>query len=346
MRSLRYTWLAVPLLLALTARAWGQAEDVNPLSLEDKAATATPAKAAPPPDYIEGVFLGSDRPVLVRVHIQIGGKPYYAAWEDYMGKLFDYFDVKGKGYLTKEEVDRMPHPNMMQQLLQGGIGVGRGRQPIQFAEVDTNKDGKVSRDEFLAFFRRYGFNPLNFGVGRNEARTNRVTDTLYQYLDTDKSGKLTAEKLAKADVILARLDENEDELISRDELMPDRVNNPYFGEPVDDYGNVRRQQPPQPSFLQMQPGQPVEGLAKQLMTRYNKAKNGKLSRAEIGLPRADFDALDTNKDGYLDEKELAAFFKRPPDLELMARLGKSLSVAEIDWTRPRRRSIGLYSDGG
>jgi Ca2+-binding EF-hand superfamily protein len=325
MRLSRYL-LTLPLLLALTAQAWGQAEDVvPPPPLVAEGATATPAKpAGPKPDYIDGVFLGSDRPVLIRVHIQVGGKPYYTAWDDYMGKLFNHFDVKGQGYLTKEEVARLPHPNIMQNLLQGAIGVGRNNQPVQMSEIDTNKDGKVSREELAEFYRRYGFNSLSLGVGRNDVRTQRITDSLYYHLDTDKSGKLTPEKLAKADGLLARLDENEDELISREELTPDRVNNPYFGGEPEEYGPRRPGKRQGPSFLQITPEQPVDGFVNQLMTHYNKAKNGKLSREEIGLPKAEFDALDTNKDGFLDAKEFAAFFKRPSDLELIARPGPAL----------------------
>ena len=33
-------------------------------------------------------------------------------------------------------------------------------------------------------------------------------------------------------------------------------------------------------------------------------------------------ALDTNSDGVLDDKELAGFVKRTPDLELVVHLGK------------------------
>ena len=140
------------------------------------------------------------------------------------------------------------------------------------------------------------------------------------------------------DAFLAALDENEDELIDRQELQPNKVNNPYYG----DFEPPQRMRPGQregPSFVQIMPGQPVEGYVKQLIAHYDKDKNGKLSREEIALPKAEFDALDTNKDGQLDATELAAFFKRAPDLEMMTRPGP-MTKGNKGWIDQAVRTIG------
>src|SRR5262249_34979926 len=158
---------------------------------------------------------------------------------------------------------------------------------------------------------------------------------------------------AKAETILARLDENEDELISRDEMLPDRVDSPYFGPAaVDDYGNMGGRAQPVQSFVQIASGQPIDVVVRAVMTRYNKGKNGKLSRQEIGLPKAEFDALDVNKDGYLDAKELAVFIRRIPDLELIARPGPVLqkqgvvedAVREISSALGYKMSLARHID--
>jgi hypothetical protein len=39
-------------------------------------------------DYKDFVFVASDRPVLVRLHLRNNGRPYSAAWDDYMKKFF------------------------------------------------------------------------------------------------------------------------------------------------------------------------------------------------------------------------------------------------------------------
>jgi Ca2+-binding EF-hand superfamily protein len=59
-----------------------------------------------------------------------------------------------------------------------------------------------------------------------------------------------------------------------------------------------------------------------VLALYDKDKNGKLSRAEIGLDKPLFDRLDTDHDGQLDGKEFAGFFQRDADLELVGRIGQ------------------------
>src|SRR5207245_5104204 len=64
------------------------------------------------------------------------------------------------------------------------------------------------------------------------------------------------------------------------------------------------------------------GLAYALVQRYDKDKNSKLSRSEIGLEKSVFDQLDRDRDGELDTQELARFVScQPPDLEIVVHLG-------------------------
>src|SRR5438876_1230432 len=56
-----------------------------------------------PPTGRDLVFLGETRPVLMRLHIRIDGKPIQAAWDDFMKSLFDHLDVNHDGVLSKEE---------------------------------------------------------------------------------------------------------------------------------------------------------------------------------------------------------------------------------------------------
>ena len=53
-------------------------------------------------DIKDIVFFSQTRPVLIRLHVRVDGKPYSAAWETYVHELFNYLDRNGDGVLGKE----------------------------------------------------------------------------------------------------------------------------------------------------------------------------------------------------------------------------------------------------
>jgi Ca2+-binding EF-hand superfamily protein len=323
------------------------------LLLAGLASAADPRPAAPkaPADVQEFVFLGEARPVLVRLSVRMNGKPLQAAHDDCLKYLFDYLDVNGDGVLTKDEVERAPSaPQLLGGALGGAaVGGGRGRggpaPGPTMADFDADGDGKVTLAEFTAYYRKHGVVPFQFELdapGPNpiaaataflggpgaEPSVDAVSKAIFELLDTNRDGKLTKDKLAAAEALLLKLDEDEDELVSTHELVPDTGPNitQLAGMLAMGRGD-RAKATSTPTLVPvLVPGEVPADLVKRMHERYGKGDaEKKLSRKDLGLDEATFKQLDADGDGVLDALELAGFVKREPDLELVLRLGKKES---------------------
>jgi Ca2+-binding EF-hand superfamily protein len=310
--------------------------------------SAPPAKAND--DVQEFVFLSEARPVLMRLHVRVDGKPLPAVWDDFLKYLFVYLDRNGDGVLSKDEAEGIPAP---EQLTGGIFGLFRGNAAAaSLTDLDLDKDGKVTLAELSAYYRKNSFTPLQFQLNLTpvdagaamaylggpgpDPEIDAVSKAIFERLDANKDGKLTKEELAAASTVLLALDENEDEIVTVRELVPEE-------KPTNNRMSAMRMMAPsrgsdsagKSMLLPLAaPGETPADLVERMRKRYgantkDKDKNKKLSRKELGLDEATFARLDANKDGVLDAAELAGFVKRAPDLCVAVRLGKKAAAQSV-----------------
>jgi Ca2+-binding EF-hand superfamily protein len=283
-------------------------------------------------DMQDIVYLGPTRPVLIRMTVQVDGKPFETQWYAYLAALFGFLDRDGEGVLNENEAVLAPTPQQLLQLMGGNLAFSARTEDFSFQALDANKDGKVTLEELANYYRKNGAGPVRVlgGTGPNGSQ-DPLTDALFRHLDTNKDGKLSKEELQAAASILMKLDADDDEMVSAAELGVNRGGGPamrvpqQLGQPVQQPG-LGTHPDDSPFYVVIPDGSPKRInqrrlVAQKIIARYDKNGDKQLSRDEIGFDKATFDRLDRNKDGKLDARELLFFLNPPADIELTIRLG-------------------------
>jgi Ca2+-binding EF-hand superfamily protein len=290
------------------------------LALAPWAFAAGPPPPAPRPvpgDSQDVVFLHKSRPYLIRLHLQVRGRNFQEEWNAIVGRLFKHLDANGDGVLSKEELARAPSVEQWRQMVQTGGHLDPDDSP-DWDELRAGKD-HVTLAQVRAYYRRSKAGPLQVQWGWRPSVADRLSDELMRHLDRDHDGKLSRRELLDAERVLAKLDVNGDELITVNELTPGSRETGLTLRRGPAHGPASGGLP----FLLIQPGQPAGEFTRALVARYDRDGDKKLTPAELGLEKPLFDRLDRNRDGLLDEGELARFPELPPDLELVIALEPS-----------------------
>jgi Ca2+-binding EF-hand superfamily protein len=310
------------------------------------AVTGTAAPPADPyaaADVQDLLFLAPDRPLLLRLHLLADGKAAADRWSAYLDRLFAYFDRNGDGVLDKEEAARAFTPMQLRQLFDSNYFLVRDRQTPSPADLDLDEDGKVSKAEFRAYYRRHEAGPVAVVGGNNPAGGDPLSAALFSALDTDHDGRLTATELAAAPKVLGPLDVDDDEMITPGEILAGGF-------------ALNRQQPPAPGFTgfpllpvpkEAGPGRLTQRMriAKELVARYDRDHDGKLDPEEFALPPEQFERLDTNGDGKLEVLELLRWVIARPAAEAVLRLAPPESQALVATARPGTKEGPWRRDG-
>lgn len=290
------------------------------LAVAAAVALTTPAADPPPadPSQLEEVqdlvlFL-DDRPVVVRLHLYLDGEPHARKWENFIKKLFAFLDRDGDGELDRSEARNIPDPSHLSQLLQGQP---QFNAPVvltpNLADLDTNKDGKISEAEFLSFYRKSQAGPVMMveQMGSGPAN-NQLTDKLFQVMDPEKTGRLMKARVEKLHTTLMRFDENDDELVTTQELVGQAATaapnlTPRRG--IQDIWMVDKEDAPKELAVRLK-------LAKTVLARYDKNGDNKLSPQEVKIAPELFERLDSTRDGQLEATELLRWLIALPDAEV------------------------------
>ncbi len=254
------------------------------------------------------VILGETRPIVLRIRVMIGDRPFRAAWAESVRALHARLDRDGDGKLTVKEAEAGALP------LPLPIPAAAGAAPVtpRRVELDVNpKDGVVTVDE-LADALRGAAGPLHVQV---DGLAERRTDALFDCLDRDKDGQLTRPELASIAGTLRRLDRDDNELIGADEVAPsdaDITENAMMT-------NRAARSPGVPAVFELEAGESPLRLVRLVLRKYDTGSasrpgkpDSKLSPQEFAIAPEAFVAADANGDGALNAEELRRYLEKVP----------------------------------
>ncbi|MBC8350580.1 MAG: hypothetical protein H8E66_01250 [Planctomycetes bacterium] len=208
--------------------------------------------------------------------------------------------------------------------------------------IDTNKDGKLTRDEtarspLLRAKRRPAADSFLASLGASQTRNRRDImrtvervggetiayredaassendNALFEFLDEDTSGLLDRKELLAAAKRVLDKDLDGDEIVSFEELLP--VPEP---DPEEDIGLPQVEQPPRPTASRstMLRDTRETHLSQHMVREYDRNRDRHLSQRELGWSSEQVGFLDTSGDKLLDADELAFIHQTPVVLEL------------------------------
>ena len=308
------------------------------------------------------------------------------------GDFFKERDKNGDGRLTRDELseqlreqleplferlgkDGLTREDLMKSAArrQGGPGAPEaGRGPLAakraeefFKRLDTNGDGKITKDEVPEQAKRMvemllrkagkeqgdsiskeelsklmaqrpgpGGQPGAKPRGPQPRSGGGRLPLFFQKLDSDKDGKLSKDELAKAAEKLDELDSNKDGKLDPRELLGPGPGSPG-GSPS---GHHRSGERPQGAD---RPGTGDGEFAERLFKKVDKNSDGKISKDEAPEKlEQNFSKFDANSDGVVDLDEFKTGFPNPGKQRPEGRPGAQRSEENKRQAGPGRDSAG------
>lgn len=263
-------------------------------------------------DVYNLILLAPARPLFVRLFIQVDGAGLKSVRMAYAARLLGQYDRDGDGLLDQEESKRVP-PLVKSTNASETFSIAES-----WVSVDRDPaDDRISPAELADWIDRVLGFPFSLS-----ARPERATQSvdLFSLLDLNHDGRLSRGEQSSALHSLHKLDLDEDETFTIDELQPLRspqapgqaVNAPSADQP----------------FLSLESDDAIQAAASRLIERYSRSGDETASASVSGLGPSelgcDLEACaryDANGDGVLDVGELPAFLREaPPQVELAAQL--------------------------
>jgi Ca2+-binding EF-hand superfamily protein len=291
-------------------------------------AAEPPARGAgQSPDAQDVIFLGPTRPLLLRLRIEIDGKPFRQVWQERFDELFALEDHDRDGRVDFDEA------SAVERDMNGGLRDTGASGLKSLFEGET-----IARPALVAHLER---TLPPFTVLRRAVIAQGSALALFPLLDTDEDHRLSRAELEAAERQLRQRDFDDDGAITGAELILDPNAIAAAADPASAEAHLAADEG---SVIAVLATTTPAQIAEKLLARYDRNRDGRLSTSgaelEISLPPELVAGLDRNGDGVLASDELATFADRSADLELLFSMGRAAPTKGR--SRDRTASAGEF----
>jgi hypothetical protein len=312
-------------------------------------ASVLPSEVSAVAEGLELAFCDNGALRRLRIDVEIDGQPVGQVWQESFDSLLAFFDRSGNGTLEADEAARLPSAFELRQLLWGALAISTVSPPFEQLDLDHNEH--VTGSELADFYRRQALGNTLIGMG-GMARGEFITARLMKCLDPNQDGRIGDAEWQSFVAELRKLDANDDELITPDEIddradrrwwqgaalmtapirpaLPPPVENAEADDksPEDEPGDSRPVENPPPiteslPFIVLPQRLADHYWCEVLVKRLDRDSDGGLSVAEHGLSDEVFAKLDRNQNGRLVADEVAEWRSLPADEVWTIRLSTS-----------------------
>lgn len=209
--------------VATFARTWEPRTAAHVLANVVTVLFAAALTSAAEPDFAF-TLTNATQSASLRLRVELDGQPLAEVLRPCFEKLFSHLDRNSDQRLNADELQAAPSAGWLRRAAWGYLA-GNHSEPLTLAETDTDHNGSVSLTELQAWYAKHGVGTM-VAVAARSHMTPVLTAALWQTLDEDRDGRLSAEEFAAAPERLRKLDENDDDLVSAREIASS-VEQPY-----------------------------------------------------------------------------------------------------------------------
>jgi Ca2+-binding EF-hand superfamily protein len=259
------------------------------VTAEDRSTNGNAPPSRSKIDHFDLIGFAPDHPVVVRFRIRIGSNGIREFRHRYAMQLFRTLDRKRDNFLTRPEVTQVERL--------GEIASRFRTLPRTWKDFDTTPtDDRLSPIEFARVVE--GALGPSFAVSVPSQAATRSAK-LFTRLDADSDGKLVPGEIHNGRRRLKRLDINDDETFSVDELDPLQ------------YETIRPESQPFVALLTAN----HRVLCDRLLTFYGRNRSpgttATLAAKQLGLTAEQVRSIDRDGNGRLDRAELLGYLQHP-----------------------------------